>query len=103
VILSPELAGVRASDYGDFVIGSVLRESLPAMLARAHEARYVDEFTQALAACAQTCEFYAFCRGAQAGNRYFEHGNFTATETAYCVNTRQSLVHAMGDLIEENR
>jgi uncharacterized protein len=76
---------------------------LPALLARAHEACYVDEFTHALTACAQGCEFYAFCRGAQAGNRYFEHGGFTAPETAYCVNTRQSLVRAMGDLIEENR
>jgi uncharacterized protein len=103
VILSPELAGVRAADYGDFVIGNVLRESLPALLARAREARYVDEFTQALTACERSCEFYAFCRGAQAGNRYFEHGSFTAPETAYCVNTRQSLVRAMGDLIEENR
>lgn len=103
VILSPELAGVSAPDYGGFVIGNVLRESLPAMLARAHEARYVDEFTRALVACARECEFYAFCRGAQAGNRYFEHGSFAVPETAYCVNTRQSLVRAMGDLIEEKR
>lgn len=101
VVLSPELAGARSPDYGDFVIGNVLRESLPAMLARAHGARYVDEFTQALAACADSCEFYAFCRGAQAGNRYFEHGTFTAAETAYCVNTRQALVRALGDFIEE--
>lgn len=103
VVLSPELAGISAPDYGDFVIGNVLHESLPSMLARAHEVRYVDEFTQALAACARSCEFYAFCRGAQAGNRYFEHGTFTAPETAYCVNTRQSLVRAIGDLIEENQ
>jgi uncharacterized protein len=101
VVLSPELAGVRSPDYGDFVIGNVLRESLPAMLARAHEALYVDEFTQALAACANCCEFYAFCRGAQAGNRYFEHGTFTASETAYCVNTRQALIRTLGDFIEE--
>jgi uncharacterized protein len=101
VILSPELAGIQAPDYGDFVIGNVTRESLPAMMARAHEARYVNEFTQALDACAAACEFYAFCRGAQAGNRYFEHGTFTAPETAYCVNTRQSLVRALGDLTEE--
>lgn len=103
VILSPELAGVCAPDYGDFVVGNVLRESLPTMLARAHEARYVDEFTQALAACARECEFYAFCRGAQAGNRYFEHGSFAVPETVYCVNTRQSLVRALNDLTEENR
>ncbi|MBS2966801.1 radical SAM protein [Actinocrinis puniceicyclus] len=101
VILSPELAGVRSKEYGDFVIGNVLRETLPAMLARADKARYVDEFTQALTACAESCEFYAFCLGAQAGNRYFEHGDFSAPETQYCTNTRQELVRALGELIEE--
>jgi uncharacterized protein len=102
VILSPELAGVRSARYGDFALGNVLSETLPAMLSRAHEARYVDEFTQALAECAIGCEFYAFCRGAQAGNRYFEHGTFTTPETAYCINTRQALIRALSDLIEEN-
>lgn len=97
VLLSPELAGVRAPQYANFVLGNVLVESLPAMLARAHGARYVDEFTQALGACAAGCEFYAFCLGAQAGNRYFEHATFAATETTYCRNTRQALVHALND------
>jgi uncharacterized protein len=97
VLLSPELAGVHAPEYSDFGLGNVLDEPLPAMLASAHRARYVDEFTQALGACAADCEFYAFCLGAQAGNRYFEHATFAATETAYCRNTRQALVHALND------
>ncbi|MGH3631612.1 MAG: cyclophane-forming radical SAM peptide maturase AmcB [Sciscionella sp.] len=101
VILSPELAGVRSAEYDDFVVGNVTRETLPAMLDRAHEARYVNEFTQALTACAESCEFYAFCLGAQAGNRYFEHGNFNTPETGYCINTRQELVRALGELIKE--
>jgi uncharacterized protein len=100
VLLSPELAGVHAPQYANFVLGNALTEGLPAMLARAHRARYVDEFTQALGACATGCEFYDFCRGAQAGNRYFEHFTFTATETDYCRNTRQALVHAMNDQIK---
>jgi uncharacterized protein len=97
VLLSPELAGVHAPEYSDFVLGNVVDEPLPAMLARAHGARYVDEFTQGLGSCAADCEFYAFCLGAQAGNRYFEHATFTATETAYCRNTRQALVQALND------
>ena len=97
VLLSPELAGVHAPEYADFVLGNVLDEPLPAMIARAHRTRYVDEFTRGLAACAADCDFYAYCLGAQAGNRYFEHATFTATETAYCRNTRQALVHALND------
>lgn len=97
VLLSPELAGVHAPEYSDFALGNVVDEPLSAMLARAHRERYVDEFTQALGACAADCEFYDFCLGAQAGNRFFEHTTFTATETAYCRNTRQALVHALND------
>jgi uncharacterized protein len=95
VLLSPELAGTSAPDYNDFVIGNVLATALPELLAEAHRARYVREFTQALEKCESTCGYYAFCRGAQAANRYFEHGTLAATETTYCINTRQALVEAL--------
>ena len=101
VILSPELAGIDAPEYDDFVLGSVLEESLSSMLARAHDARYVDEFTRALTSCAADCEFYDFCLGAQAGNRYFEHANLGVMETGYCRNTRQALVQALHDYTRE--
>lgn len=101
VILSPELAGIDAPEYDNFVLGSVLEESIPAMLARAHDARYVDEFTRALTSCAADCEFYDFCLGAQAGNRYFEHANLGVMETRYCRNTRQALVQALHDFTRE--
>jgi uncharacterized protein len=94
VILSPELLGMRSPEYGDFVIGNVLQDTIPTMLTRAGHFRYVQEFADGLRGCATTCEFFDFCRGAQAGNRYFEHGTFAATETAYCRNTRQALVRA---------
>jgi uncharacterized protein len=94
VVLSPELLGMRSIAYGDFVVGNVLGESIPAILAMAHRHQYVREFAQGLRACADTCGYFDFCQGAQAGNRYFEHGTFTATETTYCRNTRQALVRA---------
>jgi uncharacterized protein len=103
VLLSPELAGITAPEYGDFVLGNVLTESLGSMLARAHRVQYVEEFTRALEQCANSCEFYAFCQGAQAGNRYFEHGTFAVTETAYCRTTRQALVQALHELTTEDR
>jgi len=67
------------------------------MICTAGRLRYVREFTAALHACAASCPFYDFCRGAQAGNRFFEHGTFTTTETHYCRTTRQALVRAAAD------
>ncbi|MFI7487853.1 cyclophane-forming radical SAM peptide maturase AmcB [Micromonospora echinaurantiaca] len=97
VLLSPELLGITDPRYGDFIAGNVLGEPIPAMLARAGDLRYVAEFVTALNDCADHCAFYEFCRGAQAGNRYFEHGTFAARETTYCRNTRQALVRAAAD------
>lgn len=102
VLLSPELAGVHSAEHSDFIVGNVLTESIPRMLDRAHEVRYVDEFLKGLAACRQECLFYDFCRGADAGNRLFEHGTFTATETAHCRNSRQALIRAFTTLTEES-
>ncbi|MEH0927685.1 cyclophane-forming radical SAM peptide maturase AmcB [Micromonospora sp. CPCC 205558] len=97
VLLSPELLGIKSPRYGDFIAGNVLGEAIGDMVARAGELRYVAEFVTALNDCADRCAFYDFCRGAQAGNRYFEHGTFTARETGYCRTTRQALVRAAAD------
>ncbi|MFL6115253.1 MAG: hypothetical protein ACJ786_28475 [Catenulispora sp.] len=82
VLLSPELAGIQDEHYDDFIAGNVLEQNLASILAPAWELPYVTEFTDGLAACRATCSF--FDRGATAGNRYFENGTFTSTETNYC-------------------
>ncbi|ADL44780.1 MULTISPECIES: cyclophane-forming radical SAM peptide maturase AmcB [Micromonospora] len=97
VLLSPELLGITEPRYGDFIAGNVLQQPITAMLAGAGDLDYVAEFLTALNDCADHCAFYDFCRGAQAGNRYFEHATFTARETTYCRTTRQALVRAAAD------
>jgi len=100
VLLSPELLGVRDKHYDDFVAGNVLTDSLPLVLDRAAELRYVQEFMVGLERCKATCEFFSYCQGAHAGDRYFEHGTFTATETEHCKTSVQALVHALAELTE---
>jgi uncharacterized protein len=97
VLLSPELLGITDSEYGDFIAGNVVEEPITAMIGRAGGLRYVTEFVTALNDCADRCGFYDFCRGGQAGNRYFEHGTFTVRETNFCRTTRQALVRATAD------
>ncbi|MDG4817486.1 radical SAM protein [Micromonospora sp. WMMD956] len=97
VLLSPELLGITDSEYGDFIAGNVVAEQITAMIGRAGGLRYMTEFVTALNECADRCGFYDFCRGGQAGNRYFEHGTFTVRETNFCRTTRQALVRATAD------
>jgi uncharacterized protein len=94
VMLSPELLGIQDSKHRNFTLGNVLRDSLPDIISRAMSATYVKDFRRGLEACQATCGFWDFCRGAHAGNRYFENGSFDSTETAHCRNTKQALIHA---------
>jgi len=105
VLLSPELLGAREDRYRDFIAGNLLVDSLSTILSRAADLRYVQEFLIGLERCKATCEFFSYCQGAHAGDRYFEHGTFTATETEHCKTSVQAPVLALADLVntEENR
>ncbi|MGX2995306.1 cyclophane-forming radical SAM peptide maturase AmcB [Streptomyces sp. JNUCC 64] len=98
VLLSPELADTQAPRYDDFLAGSVLDRTLGEIVRDAHQLGYVREFLTGLDRCQAECEFFDFCRGAQAANRYFENGSFRTTETNYCRVSRQSLVTALSHL-----
>ncbi|MGY0463203.1 cyclophane-forming radical SAM peptide maturase AmcB [Kitasatospora sp. cg17-2] len=103
VLLSPELAGITDPAYEDFRAGNVLEQSIGSMLDRAHHLRYVREFVTGLDKCEATCQFFGFCRGAQAGNRYFENGRLDTTETNHCRVSRQALVTALSDTVREEQ
>lgn len=103
VVLSPELVGIRDERYGDFVAGNVLAEPLAAIVGRAAELTYVREFTDGVRRCKAQCEFFAFCQGSHAGNRYFEHGRFDVTETEHCRISTQALVRALHDVAYPER
>ncbi|MFF2950865.1 cyclophane-forming radical SAM peptide maturase AmcB [Kitasatospora sp. NPDC057965] len=103
VLLSPELAGISDPAYEDFRAGNVMELSIGSMLDRAHELRYVREFLTGLDECEATCQFFGFCRGAQAGNRYFENGRLDTTETNYCRVSRQALITALSDTVREEQ
>ncbi|WP_436750124.1 cyclophane-forming radical SAM peptide maturase AmcB [Streptomyces sp. URMC 129] len=101
VLLSPELAGTNAPPYDDFRAGNILTQPLASILVGAHRLRYVREFLIGLNACQATCTFFGFCRGAQAGNRYFENGRLDTTETGYCRTSRQALITALSDTVRK--
>jgi uncharacterized protein len=101
VLLSPELLGARSEKYHDFIAGNVLTDSLPVIIGRAAGLAYVQEFREGVGRCRAGCDFFAFCQGAHAGNRYFEHGDFLATETEHCRTSVQAVVLALHDIKSE--
>ena len=97
-LFSPELAGFTDARYGDFSSGNVLTEPLDAILARAAEsAVWVPEYLAGVEACRATCPYFGMCGGANASNRYFEHGRFDVPQTNHCRNSKIRLLEGVLD------
>jgi uncharacterized protein len=99
VLLSPELAGFADARYGDFTSGSVRDTPLCEIVAAAaaRPSGWVAEFLTGVEACRDSCQYFGFCGGAHAANRYFEQGRFDTTRTQHCQNSRISLVEGVLD------
>ncbi|MEU3404750.1 cyclophane-forming radical SAM peptide maturase AmcB [Streptomyces sp. NPDC006670] len=97
VMLSPELAGFGDDRFGDFTAGNVLNDGLDVLVAEAEQrSPWIAEFWQGVDACRATCPTFAFCGGAHAANRYFEHGGrFDGTRTRYCTTAKIALLEGV--------
>jgi len=97
VLLSPELAGFTDPRFGDFSSGNVLHQPLHEITSRAATTGWVRDFLAGVENCRTTCPYFGFCGGAHAANRYFEHGEFTGTETDHCRNSKIRLLEGVLD------
>jgi uncharacterized protein len=95
VPLSPDLAGFSSARHGRFTVGDVRDLGLAGCLARAEEAPWVVEALAGVDACHAVCGLFAYCRGGQAANKYFETGRLDATETLFCRNGRKLLMEGL--------
>jgi len=51
--------------------------------------RLREEIDAGIAACRESCDYFAVCGGGSPSNKYFETGRFDGTETLHCRLTRQ--------------
>jgi uncharacterized protein len=99
VLLSPELAGFTSERYGDFTSGSVVESSLASIVDQAARAPsgWIAEYLDGVEACRSSCQYFGFCGGAHAANRFFEQGRFDGTETQHCRNSKIFLLEGVLD------
>lgn len=95
VPVSPELAGFSSDRHGRFTVGNVLHAPLARLLARAPDVPWVAEALTGIVNCRTTCEYFVYCRGGQAANKYFETGRLDATETAHCRTSKINLMEGI--------
>ncbi|WP_229786863.1 cyclophane-forming radical SAM peptide maturase AmcB [Actinokineospora fastidiosa] len=95
VPIGPELAGFTHPRHGAFATGNVLRTQLTELVAQAPRVPWVAEAIAGASACRDSCAYYAYCRGGQVANKYFETGRFDSTETTYCRTSKINLMEGI--------
>lgn len=98
---SPEFMGIKSEPYDDFVFGNIVTDSLATIVARVVQSRLHRDIVDGLGACARNCAWFKYCGGGSPSNKYFENGSVRSTETLFCRLTRQTLLDAVLDMLEQ--
>lgn len=90
----PELAGLTAPEYDNFVVGNVLNSPLAEILSNVENFRYVREFREGVKNCQAQCSFFDFCQSRSVLSNKFSEGKINGTETRHCRMTKKALLSA---------
>jgi uncharacterized protein len=85
---SPELLGLKHGDYGDFIVGNILTDSLEDMLRSPPMSAMASDIAAGVEACRRDCEYFSVCGGGAPVNKLAENGSFTSSRTSFCSLTQ---------------
>jgi uncharacterized protein len=85
---SPELLGLKSTQYADFIIGNILTDSLEAMRGSAPMRAMSRDIAAGVEQCRRSCEYFSACGGGAPVNKLAENGSFRSTRTSFCELTQ---------------
>jgi uncharacterized protein len=97
---SPELLGLKNSDYEDFVLGNINRDLLVDLPRRSNFTRMLADIRAGVEMCRERCEYFSVCGGGEPVNKLAENGSFASTETTYCRLTKMRATDLVLDALE---
>jgi len=97
---SPELLSINCHEYGDFMLGNLLEDSIEATVASKKFRAIYNDIRAGVELCEHACEYFSVCGGGAPGNKYFENGSFATSETMYCKCNVKVLTDILLDDIE---
>ena len=80
----PELLSVKTKEYGDFIFGNVLTNSLESVCSTDKFQRIYQDINDGVKLCRNTCDYFGICGGGAGSNKYWENGQFNSAETQAC-------------------
>ena len=97
--LSPEFLNGSSA----FVLGNVALVPMETLVREGEKSPYVNAFLRGLELCRRDCQYFDFCGGGSASNRFFENGRLDCSETRYCQNRTKTLVDALLSVLGEEQ
>src|SRR5271170_5259922 len=85
---SPELLGLKNGNYGDFIVGNILTDSLEDMRCSRSMSAMARDIAAGVEACRKNCEYFSVCGGGAPVNKLAENTSFTGTRTSFCRLTQ---------------
>ena len=82
---SPELAGMSHEQYPTFHFGNIFKNDFKSILSSEKLKRMRAEVDSGVHKCRTDCEYFEVCGGGAPGNKLFENGSFSSSETGYCI------------------
>jgi len=99
---SPELLSINCHEYGDFMLGNMLEDSIESTVASKKFRAISSDIRAGVELCEHSCEYFSVCGGGAPGNKYFENGSFATSETMYCKCNIKVLTDILLDDIESS-
>ncbi|MFK7764385.1 MAG: cyclophane-forming radical SAM/SPASM peptide maturase GrrM/OscB [Roseobacter sp.] len=97
---SPELAGVEAPQFDNFIFGNVTTGGVEQMTSNPAFQAAKAAIDKGVSACANQCAYFEICGGGAPSNKFFELNDLAGTETLYCQLNVQAAVNAVLDEVE---
>jgi uncharacterized protein len=97
---APELLGTTHPNYGNFIFGNVLENTLEDVLNHPKFIEVSAQIEQGVEMCRETCDYFMFCGGGCPSNKLFENNTFCSTETRACVLHVKVPVDALVEYLE---
>jgi uncharacterized protein len=95
----PELHGIKYPDGTRHVFGNVRTNDFLDIIANPQFLQVYDEVMEGVAKCARSCNRFAICGSHRVGNKFFENGTFSSSETVNC----RTRIKVAADVIEAQK
>jgi uncharacterized protein len=97
----PELLAIKTPQYGDFILGNVLTDSLVSVCQGAKFQQIYADISAGVEMCASSCDYFGVCGGGAGSNKYWENGTFRSSLTKACQYRTQIITEIILARLED--